>query len=224
MRDWQFASAEMPPAGVSRRVASSSSFLQAISVTDVDPVIACPNNTGVVVAPTSKTCRDRKAPVAAKASDADASAAEAVKSSSAETATKRGSAETNDPTPETANRTTPEATTPRPTATEAAAAKPATMPSGEPTTMPSGEPATTMTPAEPTTVTATPTVTAAPAATVTTATAAAMATPTATPTREGINRGKSNCSTDDGGDSNSDDCFFKHGKSPLEQPPRQNQP
>ena len=69
-----------------------------------------------------------------------------------EPATERGNAETTDPAPETANRTTPEATTPRPTATEAAAAKPATMPTGEPTTISSGEPTT----AEPTTVTATP--------------------------------------------------------------------
>jgi hypothetical protein len=143
--------------------------------------------------------------VAAKASDADASAAEAVKSSSAKPATERGSAETTDPAAETANRTTPEAT-PRPTATEAAAAKPATMPSGEPT-------------AAVTTATTTVTTTAAA---VTTTTAAV--TTTAAPTREGINRCKSDCSTDDGGDGNSDDCFFKHGKSPLERPPRQNQP
>ena len=57
------------------------------------------------------------------------------------------------------------------------------MPTGEPTTMSSGEPAAAMTTAEPTTA-------------------------VTTPTREGINRGKSDCSTDDGGDGNSDDLFF----------------
>ena len=55
-----------------------------------------------------------------KAGDADAPAAEARNSSSAETAAKRGSAETTNPAAETANRATPEATTPKPTATEAA--------------------------------------------------------------------------------------------------------
>ena len=130
----------------------------------------------------------------AKAGDVDASAAKAVKSGSAEPATERGSAETTDPAPETANRATPEATTPRPTATEPAAAQPASMPTGEPTTMSAGEPAVTTT------------VTTAPAATVTTA---------STPAREGINRRKGECSTDRGGDGNSDDCFSKHGKFPL---------
>jgi hypothetical protein len=61
--------------------------------------------------------------------------------------------------------------------------------------------------------------TAEPTTTVTT-----TAVTTATPTREGINRGKSDCSTDHGGDGNSDHCFFKHGKSPLKPPLRQNQP
>ena len=136
----------------------------------------------------------------AKAGDVDASAAKAVKSGSAEPATERGSAETTDPAPETANRATPEATTPRPTATEPAAAQPASMPTGEPTTMSSGEPTAAVTTAEPTTVTT------APAATVTTA---------STPAREGINRRKGECSTDRGGDGNSDDCFSKHGKFPL---------
>jgi hypothetical protein len=62
---------------------------------------------------------------------------------------------------------------------------------------------------------------------VATTTAAAMSTSTstaATPTRGGINRSKSDRSADNGGDGNSDDCFSKHGKSPLERPPRQNQP
>jgi hypothetical protein len=89
------------------------------------------------------------------------------------------------------------------------------MPTGEPTTMSSGEPTAAVTTAEPTTTEPTTTVTTTPAA---------VTTPAATPTREDINRGKSDCSTDDGGDGNSDDCFFKHGKSPLERPPRQNQP
>ena len=149
----------------------------------------------------------------AKAGDVDASAAKAVKSGSAEPATERGSAETTDPAPETANRATPEATTPRPTATEPAAAQPANMPTGEPPTMSSGEPTAAVTTAEPTTVTTAP-VTTAPAATVTTAPAATVTT-ASTPAREGINRRKRECSTDRGGDGNSDDCFSKHGKFPL---------
>ncbi len=135
----------------------------------------------------------------AKAGDVAASTAEAVESSSAEPATKRGSAETTNPAAETANRTTPEATTPKPAATEAATAN---------TTVSTAE-AATVTTAEPTTVTT------APAATVTT-TAPSVAAPTAaTPACKGINRSKGECSTDRGGDGNSDDCFSKHGKFPL---------
>jgi hypothetical protein len=49
-----------------------------------------------------------------------------------------------------------------------------------------------------------------------TTTAPSVATATAaTPACKGINRSKGECSTDRGGDGNSDDCFSKHGKFPL---------
>jgi len=49
-----------------------------------------------------------------------------------------------------------------------------------------------------------------------TTTAPSVATATAaTPACKGINRSKGDCSTDRGGDGNSDDCFSKHGKFPL---------
>jgi hypothetical protein len=49
-----------------------------------------------------------------------------------------------------------------------------------------------------------------------TTTSSSVATATAaTPACKGINRSKGECSTDRGGDGNSDDCFSKHGKFPL---------
>ena len=144
-----------------------------------------------------------------KAGDADASAAEAVQSSSPETATKCCSAETTNPAAETANRATTKASTPKPTATEAATAEATNVSTTEPATVSTGEPAT-VSPTKPAT-----TVTTTPAAAMSTPAAAAMSTPTAaTSTRGSINRGKSDCSTNRGGDGNSDDCFSKHGKSP----------
>ena len=161
------------------------------SVADVDPIIAGPNNAGVIVAPASKTqtCRDRKAPVA-KAGDVDASAAEAVKSGSAETAAQRSCTETAHPAAEATDCTTAETATTNPAATKPAAMEPA---AAEPASMTTGEP--------------TPSVT-------TTAPSVATAT-AATPACKGINRSKGECSTDRGGDGNSDDCFSKHGKFPL---------
>jgi hypothetical protein len=121
----------------------------------------------------------------AKAGDVDASAAEAVKSGSAETAAQRSCAETANPAAEATDCTTAETATAKPAATEPAAAEPASMTTGEPT----------------------PSVT-------TTSSSVATAT-AATPACKGINRSKGECSTDRGGDGNSDDCFSKHGKFPL---------
>ena len=127
----------------------------------------------------------------AKAGDVDASAAEAVKFGSAETAAQRSCAETANPAAEATDCTTAETATTKPAATEPAAAEPASMTTGE----------------------------SAPSVTTTssvTTTAPSVATATAaTPACKGINRRKGECSTDRGGDGNSDDCFSKHGKSPL---------
>jgi hypothetical protein len=127
----------------------------------------------------------------AKAGDVDASAAEAVKSGSAETAAQRSCAETANPAAEATDCTTAETATAKPAATEPAAAEPASMTTGEPT----------------------PSVTTTSSVT-TTAPSVATAT-AATPACKGINRSKGDCSTDRGGDGNSDDCFSKHGKFPL---------
>ena len=127
----------------------------------------------------------------AKAGDVDASAAEAVKSGSAETAAQRSCAETANPAAEATDCTTAETATAKPAATEPAAAEPASMTTGEPT----------------------PSVTTTSSVT-TTAPSVATAT-AATPACKGINRSKGECSTDRGGDGNSDDCFSKHGKFPL---------
>jgi hypothetical protein len=128
----------------------------------------------------------------AKAGDVDASAAEAVKSGSAETAAQRSCAETANPAAEATDCTTAETATTKPAATEPAAAEPASMTTGEPT----------------------PSVTATTSSVTTTAPSVATAT-AATPACKGINRSKGECSTDRGGDGNSDDCFSKHGKFPL---------
>ena len=118
----------------------------------------------------------------AKAGDVDASAAEAVKSGSAETAAQRSCAETANPAAEATDCTT----------AETATTKPASMTTGEPT----------------------PSVTATTSSVTTPAPSGAPAT-AATPACKGINRSKGECSTDRGGDGNSDDCFSKHGKFPL---------
>ena len=131
----------------------------------------------------------------AKAGDVDASAAEAVKSGSAETAAQRSCAETANPAAEATDCTTAETATTKPAATE-----PASMTTGEPASMTTGEP--------------TPSVTATTSSVTTTAPSVATAT-AATPACKGINRSKGECSTDRGGDGNSDDCFSKHGKFPL---------
>ena len=68
-----------------------------------------------------------------KAGDMDASAAEAVKSGSAETAAQRSCTETANPAPEATDCTTAETATAKPAATEPAAAEPARMTTGEPT-------------------------------------------------------------------------------------------
>jgi len=123
----------------------------------------------------------------AKAGDVDASAAEAVKSGSAETAAQRSCTETAHPAAEATDCTTAETATTKP-----AAAEPASMTTGEPT----------------------PSVTTTTSSVTTTAPSVAAAT-AATPACKGINRSKGECSTDRGGDGNSDDCFSKHGKFPL---------
>ena len=127
----------------------------------------------------------------AKAGDVDASTAEAVKSGSAETAAQRSCTEPANPAAEATDCTTAETGTTKSAATEPAAAEPASMTTGEPT----------------------PSVTTTSSVT-TTAPSVATAT-AATPACKGINRSKGECSTDRGGDGNSDDCFSKHGKSPL---------
>jgi hypothetical protein len=142
----------------------------------------------------------------AKAGDVDASAAEAVKSGSAETAAQRSCAETANPAAEATDRATAETATTKPAATEPAAAEPASMTTGEPT------PSVTATTSSVTTTT--PSVTATTSSVTTTAPSVATAT-AATPACKGINRSKGECSTDPGGDGNSDDCFSKHGKFPL---------
>jgi hypothetical protein len=139
----------------------------------------------------------------AKAGDVDASAAEAVKSGSAETAAQRSCAETANPAAEATDCTTAETATTKPAATE-----PASMTTGEPASMTTGEPAS-MTTGEPT-----PSVTATTSSVATATPSVATAT-AATPACKGINRSKGECSTDRGGDGNSDDCFSKHGKFPL---------
>ena len=133
----------------------------------------------------------------AKAGDVDASAAEAVKSGSAETAAQRSCAETANPAAEATDCTTAETATTKPAAMEPAAMEPA---AAEPASMTTGEP--------------TPSVTATTSSVTTTAPSVATAT-AATPACKGINRSKGECSTDRGGDGNSDDCFSKHGKFPL---------
>ena len=121
----------------------------------------------------------------AKAGDVDASAAEAVKSGSAETAAQRSCTEPAHPAAEATDCTTAETGTTKSAATEPAAAEPASVTTGEPTSS-------------------------------VTTTAPSVATATAaTPACKGINRSKGECSTDRGGDGNSDDCFSKHGKFPL---------
>jgi hypothetical protein len=135
----------------------------------------------------------------AKAGDVDASAAEAVKSGSAETAAQRSCAETANPAAEATDCTTAETATTKPAATEPTAAEPASMTTGEPT---------------PSVTTTTSSVTATTSSVTTTAPSVATAT-AATPACKGINRSKGECSTDRGGDGNSDDCFSKHGKFPL---------
>ncbi len=127
----------------------------------------------------------------AKAGDVDASTAEAVKSGSAETAAQRSCTEPANPAAEATDCTTAETGTTKPATTEPAAAEPASMTTGEPT----------------------PSVTTTSSVT-TTAPSVATAT-AATPACKGINRSKGECSTDRGGDGNSDDCFLKHGKFPL---------
>ena len=128
----------------------------------------------------------------AKAGDVDASTAEAVKSGSAETAAQRSCTEPANPAAEATDCTTAETGTTKSAATEPAAAEPASMTTGEPT----------------------PSVTATTSSVTTTAPSVATAT-AATPACKGINRSKGECSTDRGGDGNSDDCFSKHGKFPL---------
>jgi hypothetical protein len=68
----------------------------------------------------------------AKAGDVDASAAEAVKSGSAETAAQRSCAETANPAAEATDCTTAETGTTKPAATEPAAAEPASMTTANP--------------------------------------------------------------------------------------------
>jgi hypothetical protein len=143
----------------------------------------------------------------AKAGDVDASAAEAIKSGSAETAAQRSCAETANPAAEATDCTTAETATTKPAATEPAAAEPASMTTGEPASMTTGEPTPSVTATTSSVTTTDPSVAAA-APSVAAATAATAAC-------KGINRRKGECSTDRGGDGNSDDCFSKHGKSPL---------
>ena len=135
----------------------------------------------------------------AKTGDVDASAAEAVKSGSAETAAQRSCTETANPAAEATDCTTAETGTTKSAATEPAAAEPASMTTGEPT---------------PSVTTTTPSVTATTSSVATATPSVATAT-AATPACKGINRSKGECSTDRGGDGNSDDCFSKHGKFPL---------